>query len=129
MAKLTDIMQSRPGFASLGPVSKEEIDNAAHALCVRFCAEYREYVSRFGIASLEGHELTGVGHFPRLNFVDGTRKQRALDPQVPKNLYVIEELNMDCAAAWQSENGEVYLSQPGMALARVAASLAEYLEL
>lgn len=129
MAKLTDIMQSRTDFASLGPVSKEEIDVAERALGVRFCAEYREYVSRFGIASLEGHELTGICSFPRLNVVEVTQKQRALDPQIPGNLYVIEELNMDGAVAWQSEGGEVYLSQPGAALMHTAASLAEYLEL
>ena len=127
MTKLVDFLKSKPGLFSLRSASEQQIAEAERALGVIFSDEYREYVSQFGAASLQSHELTGICPFPRLSVVDVTREQRALNPEVPANLYVVEVLNMDGAIVWQSESGEIYLAQPGAAPTRIAASLVEYL--
>ena len=105
----------------------QQIETAEQALGVHFSREYREYISQFGVASTYGHELTGICSFPRLNVVDVTRKQWTLNPLVPTALYVVEELNMDNAVVWQSEIGEIFLSQPNTVPTRIAESLIEYL--
>ena len=40
--------------------TKEEIQQAEEELCIRFAAEYHEYLERIGLASVEEHELTGL---------------------------------------------------------------------
>ena len=43
------------------PASAQEIDAAAQALHVTFSADYREYLSRFGVISFGATEIYGLG--------------------------------------------------------------------
>ena len=57
---------------------EEEIQQAEEELCIRFAAEYHEYLERIGLASVEEHELTGLTKDIRLDVVAVTKEYRAL---------------------------------------------------
>lgn len=128
MTGIVERLREKEFFACIGAVAKEQIDTAETALGLRFSNEYREYVSGCGTASFDGHELTGVCAFPRLNVVDVTIKERSDNPLIPLHLYVVEQTHCDGVVIWQAESGDIYQSQPGTGLVQIARSLAEYLE-
>lgn len=66
-----------------------------------------------GVASYEGHELTGVCPFPRLSVVSVTQQERAANPAIPSAWYVLEQTNIDDLVIWQDASGAVYQAMPG----------------
>lgn len=108
--------------------SNEEIENAQKQLGVVFADEYKEYLSRFGLACFNGHEITGICSMPRLDVVAVTIKNREFNPNIPEDLYVIEELGIDGIVFLQSFNGQIYLSRPNSKVFRVCNSLSELFE-
>lgn len=126
---LTDKLKSIEGFVSYKPANGEQVSAAQRALNLSFSAEYTEYVKAYGVASMLGHELTGVCDIPRLNVVNVTLEAREYNPLVPHEWYVVEEAHIDGIMIWQSQTGEIYQSQPGMQPEKIADSLAEYLDL
>lgn len=125
--KIMDVLHFNKDFSSLGPVQDAAIDEAESSLSLRFSQEYREYVHECGIASVQGHEFTGICKSERLNVVNVTEKNRKLNPLIPKELYVIEETNYDGIIIWQSETGEVFRSAQDSLPEKIANSIAEYL--
>lgn len=126
MADFVKSIQTLGAFRGGKGVTTETVQQAEHALGLRFADEYREYLIAFGIASAGGHEFTGLGASPRLDVVAVTQHQREMKPYVPKDLYVIEELNIDDVVAWQSASGEVFLTVGPAQPVKVAASLSQY---
>jgi hypothetical protein len=127
MSFLTFIRE-KTGFVTTGAVTISEIENAEQVLGVKFSKEYAEYVQNCGAASFDYHELTGICSSKRLSVVEVTQKQRQITPNVPSDLYVVEECGMDGACMWQDEAGKVYCILPGNEPEEVASSLLEYVE-
>ncbi len=125
MTTIIEFMKKRDGFHFAGKTDEKEIIDAERSLNVHFSEDYREYVSAYGAARFDGHELTGICSASRLNVVDVTTREKT--DLIPAEFYVIEELNIDGIIIWQASNGEVYESQAGKAPRMIATSLEEYL--
>lgn len=127
MASITSIIKSFSDLLSLSPVQEKEILEAETKLSLKFSPEYREYISEFGAIAANGHELTGILKSERLNVASVTIKEWGLNPQVPTNLYVIEDPAIDGIIIWQNTNGEVFQSAPNAAPEIIFDSLVDYL--
>lgn len=129
---MSDIIKMLPemlDFFSSSGASAEQIDEAEKKLELRFSDEYREYLLKFGFASADGHELTGICTSPRLNVVDVTITERVRNPNLEKKYYVIEQVNIDRIVIWQSNTGEIYQTTPNTQPLKLCNSLCEYLDL
>lgn len=126
MENIIDSLRSMPGFLSMKPATAQQVESAEGALQLRFSNDYREYVLACGAASFDGHELTGVCPSKRLSVVDVTLSEREYTPFIPAGWYVIEQLNIDGIVIWQSEDGSVYQTAPGISPQRIGESLVEY---
>jgi len=129
MSDIITKLGSKPFFYTLGCVSEALINTAEQQLGLSFFTEYRKYIATFGIASVDGHELTGICTSPRLNVVDVTSFERNRTPTAQTDWYVIEQANIDGIVIWQSSNGEVYQTSPNADAIKLCDSLCEYLDL
>ena len=109
--------------------NKFQIKEAESKLNVVFSDDYREFLSNIGACIYKGHEIIGICDFPQMNVNSVTTEAREYNPQVPKNLYVIEEPHFDGIYIWQDETGLVYQTYPNCQPQKIASSLAEYLGL
>ena len=125
MESIVKLMQQRPGLCAMKGISEEEITRAETALGLHFSTDYRQYVSAFGVASYDSHELTGICASKRLNVVDVTLSERAR-VSVPADWYVLEQTHIDNIVVWQSDEGEVYWVYSNGTITKVARSLSEY---
>ena len=126
---IVDVMRSKEHFCCAGPASGADVKEAQSALGCPFSPDYREYVQELGIASFDGHELTGICPSPRLNVVEATRRARLRHPELAKSWYVIEELNMDGIMICQDASGSVHEVVPGCRPCQIASGLKVYIEL
>lgn len=124
-----DTMRNKKHFCCIGPVSEEDVKEAQGMLGCPFADDYREYVKEFGIASFDGHELTGICPSKRLNVVEVTIKARKRQPALAKDWYVIEELNVDDVIICQDASGSICEVVLGSKSCQIASSLKEYVEL
>lgn len=60
MKEIVDLLRAQPAFISAKAPTAQEVTQAEKVLGVTFAADYRDYVAALGVASYEGHELTGV---------------------------------------------------------------------
>ena len=126
MATIIDAFKSKNDLLSGEGVSESLITNAEKALNLSFSKEYKDYLKTYGIVAYDGHELTGLTKSPRVNVVDVTNVQRANNPKIPVDLYVIEETDVEEIVIWQSADGEIFYSGPNHNLTKLCNSLAEY---
>jgi len=129
MSAFTDKLSNMKAFRSRTPASAEQIKEAENALGLKFAKEYKEYLSDFGCASIYGHEFTGICKSSRLNVVDVTISERANNPDVPNDWYVIEQANIDGIVIWQNQKGEIFQTQPYCDSIKIANSIVEYITL
>ena len=127
MSEFVNKLMAFDDFVSIGEADEKAIKDAEHKLNLLFSEEYREYLRVCGAASADGHELTGIVNSARLNVVDVTMRERNRNTSAPKDLYVVEEVQIDGIVIWQSGNGRVYQSVRGNELDEIATSLSEYL--
>ncbi len=118
-----------PNFISGNGVENFQIVEVENLLNLKFSDEYKHYLSSIGVASADGHEFTGITPIERLNVVNVTLNERKNNPQIPTNLYVIEQANIDGIIIWQSETGEVYQTAPNSELTKLCDSISEYIVL
>ena len=127
MAEFSESISSLPFFhASSNGVTIQEISDAEARLGVSFSEDYAEYVSAFGYAAVNGHELTGICEHPRLNVVSVTEAERGCGHGEMPNWYVVERLGVDGLLAWQDEKGVVYLTAQWRNPEPAAGSLLEF---
>lgn len=124
----TNTLLNKEGFLSIGGADDTLIEQAENDLKLKFADDYRTYLSNFGVASFDGHELTGICEINRLNVVSVTRLEKQFSTFVPCGFYVIEETNIDGIVIWQDANGNIYQSGPYANWKKIANSLAEYCE-
>ena len=113
-------------FVSLEGASENDIKSAEIELRVIFSEDYKQYLSKYGAASSNGHEFTGISASKRLNVVDVTKRIRDRGYNIPKDFYVVEELDIDDIVVCQNQKGEVYQFDKNSSK-RIFKSLAEYL--
>jgi len=121
------VLRNKQNFKSYVAGKKSEILKAEELLSLVFNQEYINYMQEVGFATYEGHELTGICKFKRLNVVDVTIMERELFPYIPLDWYVIEQLNIDGIVIWQSSTGEIYQTSPNSKPEKIYDSLAEYI--
>lgn len=110
------------------PTSMEQIIEAEKELGVNFADDYTKYVEKYGAISAKGIELTGVTIYKRLSVVSITKKERNINPNIPANMYVIENIAIDGLIALQDETGKVYTVTPNKTPKLSYNSLSEYIE-
>ena len=109
------------------PATDVQISKAENELGVIFANDYKKCIKEYGNLSVGDHELTGVCSTNENNVVEITREERQLNPEVPKDWYVIEQTDIDSVVIWQVESGEVYQSSLNFEAMKIADSLYEYL--
>jgi len=122
-----DKLRQFPNLVSYGKADLKAIEAAENTLDLCFAPEYKEYLSEFGAASVEGYEFTGLVDLKFLNVVDVTSRLRKNNPSLDK-MYVVEEVHVDGLVIWQDEAGQVYQTIPGSLPQKIANTLSEYLD-
>lgn len=128
MKDIIQVISNLENLRSLTPASMEEITEAEKDLSVKFADDYIQYVEKYGVIRARGFELTGVTVHERLSVVSVTRKAREMEPNLPANMYVIENVAIDGILALQDETGKVYAISPGGTPKLMYNSLTEYIE-
>ncbi len=128
MGDIIEVLSKLEDFAFVKGVSENDIAKAEENLGVQFAPDYKQYLAEYGLASADGHELTGIVKSPRLNVVDVTIKLRKKFKNVPVDAYVLEEVGIDKLVIFQISDGSIYKVTPESQFIKVADSLSEYLE-
>lgn len=108
-----DVLKACPDYVGSYGRKEQDISNAEKELNTIFAADYHCYLERIGLASFNGHELTGITSNGRLSVVQATRQELLLQPDIPASWYVIEQVTIDGLVVWQCPSGKIYLSAPG----------------
>ena len=125
--RIVKVIRSLPKLGYSGPVSIEQINQAESALSLQFAEDYINYLLEFGSVDAEGIELTGISKAKYIDVVSVTIDERKLNPQVPKDFYVIEEAGIDGIVIWQDINENIYQTSPHKSPKKIANSLSDYL--
>lgn len=129
MKSFVEIISEFEDFTHIKGADEKDISAAEKALNIKFAKDYREYLNKYGVASFDGHELTGITSSKRLNVVNVTLEQRELFRDFckeTKSCYVVEEANIDGIVIWQAESGEIYECAPNIKAKKIYNSLSEY---
>ncbi|SDB05008.1 SMI1-KNR4 cell-wall [Ruminococcaceae bacterium FB2012] len=110
-------------------IPQKYITETEASIGLKFSAEFKEYLKTFGIAAVNGHELTGISKSKRLNVVDVTISERGYNPSIPMDWYVVEQANIDGIVIWQNKKGEIFQTIPRADPIKLCDSLAEYIEM
>ena len=108
-------------------IPMENIAEAESKLHLKFAKDYTEYLNAFGIAAVNGHELTGLDSDDRVNVVTVTLQNRDKAVQDLGKYYVIEESNIDGLVVWQDQSGKVFVFTDDGNLFPLCNSLVEYI--
>ena len=127
MSSIISVIEKLQGLRCLVPLSEKDINNAEKVLSLRFADEYRMYTKKFGAISANGIELTGVVSAPRLNVVDVTTLEKSLNPNIPDDMYVIENTGIDGILMLQNAKGDIFSISPTSKPVKKFYSLTEYL--
>ena len=128
MSDIINFIQNQPDLFFLKGATDEEILQAEKSLGLEFYAEFRKYISVYGVASFNGHELTGICKSRRLNVVNATIEAKEKNTHIPNNFYVVEKFGIDGAIVWQSTDGCLYQTTFYSEPIKIARSLIEYFE-
>ena len=124
---IIDVINGHSDLIALKPATEKQISDAENQLGLKFANEYKEYLAKFGAIMADGIELSGIAKSEHRNVVFLTQQEWGLNPTVPHNMYVVENLGIDGMIIWQSEKGEIYQSTPNTEPAKISNSLAEYI--
>ncbi len=127
MDELLNLIRSADDFCSMSGVSPSQVEQAEQELGLAFADDYKAYILTFGAASFDGREMTGICKSDRLCVSSVTKRARDFYPQLPKDMYVIEEMQFDHILTLQDSTGAVFSYGPADEAKRIAASLMEYL--
>lgn len=126
---ICNFLEKQEGLVFVCGKDDDSISEAENMLKVSFTDEYKSYLRKYGAASYDGHELTGLIRSKRLNVVDCTIKQREENDCMLPDMYVVENLGIDGIVVLQASDGKVYmLYSYDNEISKVANSLLEYLK-
>ena len=126
MINIIDALRNKPFLFTQGGASVDAISSAEAVLGICFADDYREYLKAFGVATYQGHELTGISDVVRLNVTEITPQLREFHSEVCQGWYVVENTQIDGIVIWQAPNGIVYQSSLGQIPVQIASSFIEY---
>ena len=118
-----------PDFISGKGASEESVQQAETEIGAIFAPDFRSCLLAFGTFAYDGHEFTGISSSPRLSVVEVTKKQRALNSNIPNGWYVIEEANIDGIVIWQTTDNSIYTATYNAPPVKSANNLIEFLHL
>lgn len=125
---VNSLLDKAPNIIFGKGASLEEIETAEGILKTEFSCDYREYLRKYGAVVFDGHELTGISKARHLDVVSVTSGQRKYyTAEDTKDMYVIENLDIDGVIIWQSTDGTIYETQ-GNKRNKIYDSFAEYLQ-
>ena len=128
MSNIIETVNSLPDLLQLKSATITEITDAEFQLKISFADEYKEYLLAFGAILADGIELTGIAKSDYRNVIFVTKREWALNTNVPHSLYVIENIGVDGIIIWQDASGYIYKSTPNSKPIKIADSLADYLK-
>lgn len=128
MDKLIKTIQEYDDFVSTGIVDDSSIEKAEKELGLVFNKSYRIMIGKFGVASVNGHELLGICDSKRLNIVDATIKAKKKNPSVLEDMYLIEDIGIDNILVWQNEKGELFQTVGNGEPEKMDINLIDYIE-
>ena len=133
---IIEVIKSKKLLNSLGSSNMLKIKKAERKLKLKFSEDYIKYLLEFGAVAYYGTELSGLlskkeeREHLYFNVVRETLEEKEYDDTVPENMYIVEDLGVDGALAWQDETGAVYYKYRfDVNLQKAADSLAEYFEI
>ena len=127
MKNIIDVVNGLSDLIVLKPATEKEISDAENQLGLKFANEYKEYLANFGAIMADGIELSGIAKSEHRNVVSLTQQERELNPTVPHNMYVVENLGIDGIIIWQDEKGVIYQSQQNVKPKKITTSLSNYI--
>jgi len=125
---IVEVIKALPDILPLKPATNTQITDAELQLRVSFSEEYKAYLKEFGAIMADGIELTGIAKSKHRSVVSLTEHERALNPNVPHTMYVIENTCVDGIIIWQDTKGIIYRTHPKSKPKKIADSLVEYIE-
>lgn len=128
MGVLIDKINKITNLNHLKGCSLEEVKKAQSKLNMVFPVEYVEYLQNFGVISFYGTEWTGLGVLGYLNVVESTEKEMKVNPNFPKNFFVLEDLGIDGKKVIVDERGSVFILQQDN-YGILADSISDYLDI
>ncbi len=126
-----DIIKAINGLnhlCALLPASPDAVSEAEQSLGLQFAPDYKAYVRQFGAISAYGIELTGVTTSRRLDVVAATKRNRAMNGNIPLDMYVIEDMAIDGLLILQDVTGDVYSATPHGVPRKAFNCLADYVK-
>ena len=127
MKDIIKLIKSMPDYIGANGVDEKTINDAEKVLGLKFAKEYREYLANIGLAGFDDRELTGICKQNYLNVVYETNRRRKLYFNVPKDMYVVENLNIDGIVIWQSSDGSIYQTVHDSKPEKIYDSLYDYI--
>ena len=127
MTEFVRILKNFDDYFVTEGTDAKSVEDAEQALSLKFAKEYVQYLKECGVASADGHEFTGLIKSKRLNVVDVTETARKKNVNIPLDLYVVEELQIDGIIIWQSEDGKVFQTVCNGKPEMINSSLADYI--
>lgn len=121
------VIDSLHGLRYTGGVEETAIQEAEKQLALKFAPDYILYLKKYGQIEADGIELTGLSNKTTTSVVNATNLLRKLS-DIPSNLYVIEDLEIDGIEYLQGESGKIYQYNGNNPLSPYASSLVEYIE-
>lgn len=125
---IVEVIKALPDVLTIKPATNKQITDAELQLRVSFSEEYKTYLKEFGTIMADGIELTGIAKSEHRSVVSLTEQERALNPNVPHTMYVIENTCVDGIIIWQDTKGKIYRTNPESKPKKIADSLVEYIE-
>lgn len=120
----------------------EEIRKAEQELGVKFADDYVKCLLNYGKLTVGDAELMGMSYCDTSSqtsiniyrnrdvvYQTLTLKNLECHAHVPKNMYIIHDLDIDMFLVWQDETGAVYSTLPWSGPKKEADSLAEYIKI
>ena len=124
---IVTVIQNQQNLFAGKPANITEIKKAEKTLNVAFSKDYKEYLSVFGFATFEGHELTGLCDGRRLDIVAITNLERSYSKSISEDWYVIEQTGFDGIVIWQDSSGKVYQVTESGTIQLTYNSLSDYI--
>ncbi len=110
------------------PATKKKVAAAEARLGVTFADDYRAYLLKYGCIDSTEVQLTGITDDPDGDVIELTEREREVDPDFPRDAYVIHYWAYDGIVSIQYTNGEIYAVGPGYETTKMNDSLIEYIE-
>lgn len=128
MKTIIQIIEQLPEMKYTSPASLEEIKNAEMALNLVFAEEYKDYLMTFGLAWSDIIVLSGIIDDEEYSVVELTKEIKSMQPEIPDDFYVIEDVGVDGLVIWQNATGTIFQSIPNHAPVKIFDSLVDFLK-